>query len=94
MRAELPRGGVSDLLCEGTQGLPRFDDAETKAWGDWPGAHLAPKRVLGEGLMAAAAWQCVAAIDAVQQGLHPAALVSVVGCNQQAIGAQFVRASA
>jgi 3-oxoacyl-(acyl-carrier-protein) synthase len=93
MRAELPRGRASDLLCEGTQGVPRFDDAEKKAWGDWPGAHLAPKRVLGEGLMAAAAWQCVAAIDALEQGSHPAAVVSVVGCNQQAIGAEFVRAS-
>jgi len=40
--------------------------------------------------MAASPWQCVAAIDALQQGKYSSAVVSVVGCNQQAIGAYFV----
>jgi hypothetical protein len=40
--------------------------------------------------MAAAAWQCAAAIDALHQKRYAAASVSVVGCNQQAIGAHFV----
>ena len=53
---------------------------------------LSPKRILGEGLMAAAAWQCVAACDAVAGGRFAAANVSLVGSNQQAIGARFVRA--
>jgi len=88
-RAQLPAADSRHLLCEGAQGVPRFDAEETAVWQDWPGARLAPKRLLGEGLMAAAAWQCVAALDALQAGQYPAASVSVVGCNQQAIGAHF-----
>ena len=88
MRAQLPS---ADLLAEGTQGLGRYDRAETAGWQDWVGERLAPKLVLGEGLMAASAWQCVAAIDALQQGRCGSAVVSVVGCNQQAIGGAFAR---
>jgi len=90
MRAEMPGGKQEHLLCDGIQGLRNPDSAEREAWGDWPGARLSPKRILGEGLAAASAWQCVAALDALRQGQHPAACVSVVGCNQQAIGAHFV----
>jgi hypothetical protein len=39
--------------------------------------------------MAASAWQCALAAGAVQRGEAREALVSVVGCNQQAIGARF-----
>jgi hypothetical protein len=89
MRAEMPAGKPEHLLCDGTQGLRNLDAAELEVWRDWPGPRLSPKRVLGEGLAAASAWQCVAALDALRQGQHPAATVSVVGCNQQAIGAHF-----
>ena len=41
--------------------------------------------------MAAAAWQCVAACDAVAEGRSAAANVSLVGGSQQSIGARFVR---
>jgi 3-oxoacyl-(acyl-carrier-protein) synthase len=88
MRAQLPS---AELLVDGAQGLKRSDCAEVDAWRDWTGARISPKRALGEGLMAASPWQCVAAIDALQQGRHSSAVVSVVGCNQQAIGAHFVR---
>lgn len=91
MRAQLPR---AELLVEGTQGLNRYDRAETEAWRDWHGERLAPKRVLGEGLMTASAWQSVVAIDALQRGHCASAAVSVVGCNQQAIGAVFAREAA
>jgi len=90
MRRELPVGKPEHLLCDGTQGLRHLDDAELEAWRGWPGSRLSPKRVLGEGLAAAAAWQCVAAVDALRQSQYPAASVSVVGCNEQAIGAHFV----
>jgi hypothetical protein len=90
MRAELPVGKPEHLLCDGTQGLRNPDAAELEAWRDWPGPRLSPKRVLGEGLAAGSAWQCVAALDALSQRQHPAASVSVVGCNEQAIGAHFV----
>jgi 3-oxoacyl-(acyl-carrier-protein) synthase len=79
-----------ELLCDGLQGVARLDSAEQEAWRDWTGARLSPKRVLGEGLMAAAGWQCVAAVDALQRKVHRAAVVSVVGSNQQAIAARFV----
>ena len=93
MRGQLPARPENDaLLCDGLQNVPRFDADEAPAWHDWTGPRLSPKTVLGEGLMAAAAWQCVAAVDALGEGRASAANVSVVGCNQQAIGARFVRA--
>ncbi len=89
-RAEMPPGVMNELLCDGTQNLARFDAAELAAWQDWRGDRLAPKKILGEGLPAAAAWQCAVAIDALRQNRYTAASVSVVGCNQQAIAARFV----
>ena len=88
MRAQLP-SSANALLCDGLQGLSKIDSPETTAWSDWRGTKLSPKRLLGEGSMAAAAWQCVAAVDALHQNSYAAANVSVVGCNQQAIGARF-----
>lgn len=92
MREQLPPGSATELLCDGLSGSQRADAPELAAWHGWAGARLSPKRILGEGLMAAAAWQCVAACDAVARGRYPAANVSLVGCNQQAVGARFVRA--
>jgi hypothetical protein len=92
MRAQLGDDGEDDLLCDGLANSPRVDAPERAAWSNWPGERLSPKRILGEGLMASAAWQCVAACDAVANGGFAAANVSLVGSNQQAIGARFVRA--
>ena len=89
MKAELPAMPVDGLLCDGTQDLPRLDAAELNVWKGWHGARLSPKKILGEGMVAAASWQCVAAVDALSNGCS-CATVSVVGANQQAIGAQFV----
>lgn len=90
VRADLPAGGAAELLCDGFQSRPKVDRAERLVWQDWPGARLSPKTVLGEGLAAASAWQCVTAVEALKAGRHPAATVSVVGPNQQAVGARFV----
>jgi hypothetical protein len=79
------------LLCDSAQALPRLDRAENLAWQDWRGPRLSPKVVLGEGLAAASAWQCVAAVESLRAGMATQALVSVAGCNQQAIGAGFER---
>ena len=68
MREQLPPGSPGELLCDGIGDSPRADAPELAAWRDWAGARLSPKRILGEGLMAAAAWQCVAACDAVASG--------------------------
>ena len=93
MRGQLGEGGSAELLCDGLGERSRADAAEAAAWRDWTGPRLSLKRVLGEGLMASAAWQCVAACEAVRNGRFAAATVSLVGSNQQAIGARFVRAS-
>ncbi|MDB6067124.1 MAG: Beta-ketoacyl synthase [Pedosphaera sp.] len=89
LRAELPSCAPDHLLSDGLLNLAGLDAAEAGAWQDWNSARLSPKVLLGEGLMAAAAWQCVLAIDALKQNSYHAASVSVVGCNQQAIGAHF-----
>ncbi len=89
MRAELGDQSGRSLLCDSTQQMPAFDRAETEAWQSWTGDRVSPKNILGEGLMAAAAWQSVFAVDAIQQGDYNSVKVSVVGCNQQAIGAEF-----
>jgi len=91
MRAELPAGSPEQLLCDGIGDSPRTDAPEIAAWRDWSGPRLSPKRILGEGLMDAGAWQCVAACDALAGGRFAAAIASLVGCNQHAIGARFVR---
>lgn len=89
MRAQLPVEVPGELLCVGRQNISRMDAAENLAWRDWAGLRLAPKAVLGEAFLAAAAWQCVAACAALARG-RLAANVSVVGTNQQAIGARFL----
>ena len=88
MRQQLPRARPDALLVDGRQNLPRYDTAESAAWQDWSGPRLSPKRILGEGLIAAAAWQTILAVEAVRRTNAPA-LISVVGTNQQAIGAVF-----
>jgi 3-oxoacyl-(acyl-carrier-protein) synthase len=87
-REQLSVNGNVSLLVDGLQNLPRYDEAEATVWRDWSSARISPKKILGEGLMAAAAWQTVIAIDAVEKGAK-AALVSIAGTNQQAIGAAF-----
>jgi 3-oxoacyl-(acyl-carrier-protein) synthase len=92
MRNQLGKNSSHELLCDGAANNPCADAAELDAWQNWTGPRLSPKRVLGEGLMAAAAWQCVAACDAVAGERFSAAMVSLVGSNQQAVGARFARA--
>ena len=82
--------GISDeLLCDSRTGIAKIDSAEAQAWNNWSGNRLSAKKILGEGLAAASAWQCVAAIDSVSHQKGSSAIVSVIGCNQQAIGARF-----
>jgi hypothetical protein len=79
----------NELLCDGLGDSPRADAPEIAAWQDWGGARLSPKKILGEGLMAAAAWQCVASCAAVAEKRFSSAIASLVGCNQQAMGVRF-----
>jgi hypothetical protein len=90
MRAQLPSCGPAELLCMSAQPNPLAAAAENMAWQDWSGRRLAPKSILGEGFTASAAWQCVAASNAIASGQFSAVNVSIVGANQQAIGARFL----
>ena len=82
MGAQLGAGSQEELLCTG--------DESSGLSGNNPGPHLAVKPLLGEAFVASAAWQCVAACSALAQQAYPAALVSITGTNQQAIGARLV----
>ncbi|MDB6033221.1 MAG: Beta-ketoacyl synthase [Verrucomicrobiales bacterium] len=93
MRAELPEGTGEDILCESTQGLAALDAPEIRAWQNWPGKRIAPKKIFGEGLTAATAWQSVAGIQRLAEQKSGKCLVSVAGCNQQVIGACFSHGS-
>lgn len=92
MRAELPPGPPGELLCDGLSGSPGHDRPEAAAWEGWSGPRLSPKRVLGEGLMAGAAWQCVAAVDWLARAPGGGAVVSLAGSNQHAGAARFIAA--
>lgn len=83
MRSQLGDGARDELLCD--------SETEDSAGHGWSGARLSPKIIFGEAFVASAAWQCVAACDAIRQENFPAARVSIVGANQQAVGARFER---
>lgn len=89
MRGQLPPGNRDELLCVSAQENPRTT-AENLAWRDWSGQRLAPKTVLGEAFAASVAWQCAAACESIARGEFSAVNVSVIGANQQAIGARFL----
>ena len=68
---------------------PTLECAEGNAWSGWEGRRMAPAAILGESFAASAGWQCVLGVGALARGLASDAFVSIVGCNQQAIGARF-----
>jgi 3-oxoacyl-(acyl-carrier-protein) synthase len=90
MREQLGKCAPGELLVDGLGNNPRTDGAEQIAWSDWTGRRVSPKRILGEGMMATAAWQLILACDAVARGQFTAANVSLVGANQQALGARVI----
>jgi 3-oxoacyl-(acyl-carrier-protein) synthase len=93
VRAALSGNDDHALLCDSQSGATVRDRPEVEAWADWAGKRISPKKILGEGLAAGAAWQCVAAIDALRNEGHESALISVAGTHEHAIGARFVRAT-
>ena len=92
-QAELGQLSKGTLLCDGLQGSLKTDRQEAEAWASWHGPRISPKRILGEALMASAAWQCIAVADLLQRQKYPAGVVSVAGCNEQAIMARLVPSS-
>jgi 3-oxoacyl-(acyl-carrier-protein) synthase len=89
VREEFAFADATDLLCDSLTGTTAADREEQNAWRDWRGNRLSIKTIFGEGFMAGAAWQCVAAAEALRAGRNPAAIVNVVGCNEQAVAARF-----
>ena len=92
IRDELAEAGAGDFLCDSRGNNRMLNRAEAAAWRAWNGKRISPKQILGEGLIASAAWQCVLGVDALLAGGCSRANVSLVGTNQQAIGAQFAKA--
>lgn len=88
--SQLPAAHKDALLCAGLTGVRRVDAAERAAWQQWPGARCELKPLLGEAFSASAAWQCVAAVDALREGRYARAVVSVPGAHREAIGASFM----
>lgn len=80
------------LLLDSRAGIPRFDRPETEAWADWCGPRVSLKTTLGESMGAAAAWQVVAAAEAVKSGKFERAIAVATGGNQQAAGIVLGRA--
>lgn len=91
IRADLAASSENALLCDSRAGSDRYDAADIEAWQGWSSPRLSLKTIVGEAMMASGAWQCVAAIDAVRQGVADTTLVSINGCLQQAVGASFAR---
>jgi hypothetical protein len=89
MRSQLPVGTAGDLLCDGIQNIASVDEPEIKAWAEWPGNRLSLKCLLGEGLTAGSAWQCIAAAKWLEREPEHTAIISVTGYNQHIIGARF-----
>ncbi len=92
VRAQLGPPHPGALLCESTSNAAGISQEEAAVWSDWSANRIAPKRVLGEGLMASAGWQVVAAADALAAGSAEEALVSIGGFHQHSIGCRLTQA--
>ena len=92
MKKELGEPGGETALYDSTSGERGISKEENRLWKDWKWPRIAPRRVLGEGLMAATAWQCVAAADHIAHGGCGEAFISCAGFHQHAIGAILGRA--
>lgn len=89
VRASLPAGAAGEMLVLSGRGGGSSDAAEREIWANWPGSRCAPSAALGTAFNAGTAWQVVVGCEAVARGEASAATVSVIGANQQAIGARF-----
>jgi hypothetical protein len=90
VRSQLPAPYPGELLCDGLPANARNVLPEAAVFADWPGSRLSVKRLFGEGLMAAAAWQCVAAANAVARHQVSSAVAILAAGNQQAIASRFI----
>lgn len=88
MRTELPKVTDREVLLLSDSG-GRWNRLERDAWMESPARRIAPKILLGESFIASAGWQGALAYDLLSRNECAAATLSVVGFDQQAIGARF-----
>jgi 3-oxoacyl-(acyl-carrier-protein) synthase len=89
VKNELGKSDRNTLLIDGIGGSRNIPSDEIRLWNDWTGDRLSPKKILGEGLLAAAAWQCVLAADALKNKRAKEVIVCIAGFHQHALGARF-----
>jgi len=68
---------------------PRDGTPWKQSFGKAGAAHGSHRSEFSARALLLGALQCAAAVDSLIQEEHQSACVSVVGCNQQAIGARF-----
>lgn len=90
MARELGEIRSDTLLVDSTTSEKGISKEEHELWKDVAGRRCSPKKVLGEGLMAGAAWQFVAAADALMNGGASSACISIAGFHQHSVGARIV----
>lgn len=83
-RATLGPLDPGTLLVDDLCGHASSDAPTVRAWSDWTGRRLSPGMILGQGLSAAGAWQCVAACQQLQTGSVSSAVVATTGFTQRA----------
>lgn len=86
-----PEDEPSTLLIDGRCGIGRVDRAERTAWENWSGPRLSPRAITGDAFGASAAFQCIAAVEAIRAGRMDQAIAFTLGGNEQAAGARFGR---
>jgi len=79
------------LLVDDCCGHPASDAATAQAWADWSGPRVSPAAILGHGLSAAGAWQCIAACHSLGSGRAADAIVVTTGINQRAAAVRLRR---
>jgi 3-oxoacyl-[acyl-carrier-protein] synthase II len=83
-RAALGTVHPSALLVDDCCGHPATDAATAQAWSDWTGPRVSPTPILGHGLSASGAWQCVTACHSLLAGQVAEAVVATTGIHQRA----------
>ncbi len=89
IRAMMSPGEGLTGLSDGLVGCCSFDRAEAAAWSEWEGPRISVKTLLGEGLAAGSAWQCLAALELLESSPATRVWVPVIGMNQQAVAAAW-----
>ncbi len=88
-------GAARAELAAVTDALAGVEEARAQLPGGGRNEFHCPgsQAILGEAFVASAAWQCVAACDAVQRCQYEAASVVAGGAGRQAMGARFVKSN-